>query len=143
MREITKLMINKYKINELCCDFMGYSFKKESELSFHHLIVPKRLCKVKNISEGGYVEWNGAILRQCTSHNYLHLIERYDRDIFLKITGEMIDENLRGSLDIDNLKRIDELLCQFEKEYSGLSLIKDEYTKRLIKRKTYFDMGKE
>lgn len=132
MRDVTKLMINKYKILDLGFDFMGYSFKKENELSFHHLIIPKRLCKVKNISENGYVEWNGAILRQSTSHNYLHLIERYDRDIFLKITGEMIDENIRGNIDIDNLKNIDDALCNFEKEYSNL--VKDEYTKRLIRR---------
>lgn len=132
MRDVTKLMINKYKILDLGFDFMGYSFKKENELSFHHLIIPKRLCKVKNISDNGYVEWNGAILRQATSHNYLHLIERYDRDIFLKITGEMIDENIRGNIDIDNLKNIDDALNNFEKEYSNL--VKDEYTKRLIRR---------
>lgn len=132
MRDVTKLMINKYKILDLGFDFMGYSFKKENELSFHHLIIPKRLCKVKNINDDGYVEWNGAILRQSTSHNYLHLIERYDRDIFLKITGEMIDENIRGNIDIDNLKNIDDALNNFEKEYSNL--VKDEYTKRLIRR---------
>lgn len=132
MRDVTKLMINKYKILDLGFDFMGYSFKKENELSFHHLIIPKRLCKVKNISDNGYVEWNGAILRQSTSHNYLHLIERYDRDIFLKITGEMVEENIRGNIDIDNLKSIDDALCNFEKEYSNV--VKDEYTKRLIRR---------
>ena len=136
MRDVTKLMINKYKILDLGFDFMGYSFKKENELSFHHLIIPKRLCKVKNISENGYVEWNGAILRQSTSHNYLHLIERYDRDIFLKITGEMVEENIRGNIDIDNLKSIDDALCNFEKEYSNL--IKDEYTKRLTNNKKIF-----
>ena len=136
MRDVTKLMINKYKILDLGFDFMGYSFKKENELSFHHLIIPKRLCKVKNISENGYVEWNGAILRQSTSHNYLHLIERYDRDIFLKITSEMVEENIRGNIDIDNLKNIDDALCNFEKEYGNL--VKDEYTKRLTNNKKIF-----
>jgi hypothetical protein len=60
------------------------------------------------------------------------LIERYDRDIFLKVTSEMIDENIRGNIDIENLKNIDDVLCNFEKEYSNL--VKDEYTKRMIRR---------
>lgn len=141
MRDITKLMIAKYQLLELKYDFMGYEFKKEKDLSFHHLIVPKRICKVQNIGEEGYLEWNGAILRQQTAHNYLHIIERYDRDMFNAITLQMIDENIKGYLDLKNIRYIDDVLHSFEKEYSGARtkhgdpLIKEEYTRRMVRRR--------
>ena len=140
MRDITKLMILKYKLLDLKYDFMGYEFNKEKELSFHHLIVPKRICKVQRITDDGYLEWNGAILKMKTSHQYLHVIERYDRDMFNAITLQMIDENLKGYLDTNNIKYIDDVLKCFEREYSGARtkhgdpLIKEEYTRRLIRR---------
>jgi len=139
MREITKLMIKRYALKSLKYDFMAYPFNDEKQLSFHHLIIPKRLSEKAGIGDG-YVMWNGAILVQNTSHNYLHMIEQYDRDMFLAITREMIEENKKGYLDIENLKRIDDILKQFEKEYcnvrtrKGTYIIKEEYTKRLVKR---------
>lgn len=140
MRDITKLMIAKYKLLELKYDFMGYEFDKEKELSFHHLIVPHRLCQIKNIPEDGFVEWNGAILKQSTAHNYLHAIEQYDRDMFDAITNEMVDENNKGYLDLKNILYIDDVLKCFEREYSGTRtkhgdpLIKEEYTRRRVRR---------
>lgn len=140
MRDITKLMIIRYNLLELKYDFMGYEFKKESQLSFHHLVVPKRVCKLQNMPQDGYLEWNGAILRQNTAHDYLHIVERYDRDMFDAITLQMIDENLKGYLDTNNIQYIDDILKCFEREYSGTRtkhgdpLIKEEYTKRLIRR---------
>ena len=134
-------MIERYKIKKLKYDFMGYEFERSKELSFHHLIIPKRDCK--NRKNLGFEEWNGAILVQDTAHEYLHKIEVYDRDIFLEITSEMVDENIKGRLDIDNLKRINMLLKCFEKEYlgktarNGKEIIKEEYIdnrKLLIKR---------
>ena len=141
MRNITKLMIAKYRLMELKYDFMGYEFEKEKDLSFHHLIVPKRICKVQRIPEDGYLEWNGAILKQKnSSHQFLHVIEQYDRDRFNAITLLLIDENLKGYLDMDNIYKIDDILYGFEKEYSGARtkhgdpLIKEEYTRRLVRR---------
>jgi hypothetical protein len=86
----------------------------------------------------GYLTWNGAILKQATSHDYLHLIERIDRDLFLEITNEMIDENWKGHLDLENLKRIRQILLYFEKEHQddtdrrGKRLIKTEFIKDRI-----------
>ena len=137
MKEITKLMINEYRIMKLKMDFMGYSVQKKESLSFHHLIVPHRECKQKGLGEG-YFKWNGAILRQETSHDYLHIIENIDPEIFYLITSEMIDENLKGKLDKENLLRIYDLLEYFEREHiddrnkKGKRIIKPEYTKRLI-----------
>lgn len=140
MRDVTKLMIAKYKLLELKYDFMGYEFNKEKELSFHHLVVPKRVCKIQRMTDDGYVEWNGAILKTKTAHNYLHVIERYDRDMFEAITEEMIDENNKGYLDMKNICYIDDVLQCFEREYCGKRtkhgnpIIKEEYTRRLIRR---------
>ena len=140
MKEITKLMIKKYALMKLKYDFMGYEFQRSNQLSFHHLIVPKRYCKQEGLGEG-YLDWNGAILRQDTSHDYLHIIERYDPEIFELITSEMIDENLKGRLDMENIKAIDDLLSYFEREHcsdrtkKGNLIIKPEYTRRLVRKK--------
>lgn len=132
MKEITKIMINDFKIMKLGYDFLGYKVNRKQELSYHHLIIPRRHCKEAGLGEG-YLYWNGAILRQNTSHDYLHIIEKIDPDIFYELTSEMIDENIKGQLDIDNLKRIHDLLLYFEREHDhdtskkGKLLIKREF----------------
>ena len=136
MREITRIMIKNFKIGKLGYDFMGYTFGNKENLNFHHLIIAHRNCKAKGIPNEGYLYWNGAILNCRTSHPYLHVIEMYDNDMFYAITSEMVDENIKGKLDIKNIKRIHDILNQFEKEHcgdytkSGKKLIKKEYTQR-------------
>ena len=133
MREVTNLMVNEFKIMKLGMDFMGYRVTRKEQLSFHHLLVAHRDCKELHIPSDGYVRWNGVILRQNTSHDYAHVIEKIDPDIFYKLTSEMIDENIKGRLDIDNLKRIHDLLLYFEREHDhdtskkGKLLIKREF----------------
>lgn len=110
---------------------MGYTFSNKGQLSYHHLIVPKRLNGKSTIE-------NGAILRQNTSHDYLHKIEPIDREIFESITNRMIEMNINGKLDLDNLRKIRDLLLYFEKEHdhdtlsSGKLIIKREYVKERI-----------
>lgn len=139
MKEITRIMIKKYALQKLRYDFMGYDFTSQKQLSFHHLIVPKRLCRQEGLGDG-YLEWNGAILRQTTSHDYLHTIEAHDRDMFVAITNQMIKENEQGYLDLKNIYAIYDVLNQFEKEYCGKYtkkghlIIKEEYTKRILRR---------
>ena len=138
MREITRQMIEYYKIMKLGYDFMGYPVQKKNTLSFHHLIVQHKNSKAMGLGEG-YLWWNGAILNQPTSHEYLHLIELKDYDMFLGITSEMIDQNFKGYLDRENLLRIRDILEQFEKEHcsdrgkKGNLLIKDSYLRRVRK----------
>ena len=131
MKQVTHEMIEIFKINKLKYDFMGYTFKRTNELSFHHLIVPHRDCKREGLGEG-YLLWNGAILKQDTSHEYLHTIERIDREVFLQITKEMVDENNKRKIDIENLKRVRELLLYFEEKYKD---IENKQGKKLIKQK--------
>lgn len=131
MKTITRLMINEFKIDQLGYDFMGYSINKQNA-SYHHLIMPRRL-------HGPMNRENGAILNRLTAHPYLHRIEAIDLEIFNLITSEMVDENIKGRIDIENLRKINDLLLFFEKEHSaditksGQPLIKDIYTKRLLK----------
>lgn len=133
MHKVTKFMVKEYKIKELGYDFMGYKLKRGDIYSFHHLIVPK--CK-----GGPYEVWNGAVLCESTAHTYLHVIEWKDADMFCAITSEMIDMNVKGRLSERNLRRIDDVLNQFEIEYcsavtlTGKQLIREEYTKRLYKK---------
>lgn len=116
MRPITQEMVNYFNLAELKYDFMGYNIHHLDRISFHHLIVPKRLCKSKGLGDG-YLFWNGAILVQETSHNYLHAIERIDRQKFLAITDLMIKENKLGKLDLDLLYEIRKILLQFEEQH--------------------------
>ena len=129
-------MVNEYNIRKLGFDFAGYEIKRMKDLSFHHLIVPKRNCKELGLGEG-YYKWNGSILVQDTSHDYIHLIENIDMDMFLAITSEMIDMNVKGKLDVDNMRRIHDIMSYFEKEHcsdrnkNGKLLIKDKYLHRI------------
>lgn len=138
MREITQKMIKDFKIMKLGFDFMGYKVDRKQSLSFHHLIVPHRESKDYGIGDG-YLYWNGAILRQNTSHDYLHIIEAKDYDLFLAITSEMIDQNIKGYLDKQNLIYIRDCLLTFECEHcsdrtkKGKLLIKDEFIKERVK----------
>ena len=129
MKEVTKLMIREFKIHKLDYDFMGYSLQKGDIYNFHHLIIPNR-------NGGPIARWNGAILCGKSSHPYLHLIEAKVYDMFCYITSEMIDMNVKGYLDIENLRKIHDVLKQFEREHcsdrgkKGKLLIKDVYTRR-------------
>ena len=129
MKQIVKDMIKIYKIDKLGFDFCGYSLQKGDIYTYHHNIIARRNGGPETIS-------NGAILCGKTSHQYLHLIEAKDYDMFSAITSEMIDENIKGYLDMDNLRYILDVLHCFEREYllakrkNGDYLIKDEYLYR-------------
>ena len=140
MREITKEMVKNFKIMKLGYDFMGYKVDRTNNLSFHHLIIPHKDCHKYGLGEG-YLYWNGAILVQDTSHDYLHIIQQYDEEIFYHITSEMIDQNIKGRLDEYNLKKIHDLLNYFENEHmrdktsKGKVLIKHKYLDRIYYNK--------
>ena len=139
MKEVTKRLINNFKIMKLGIDFCGYKIDKCESLDFHHLIIPKRHCCILGIPEGGYMYWNGVVLNHNSSHPYLHLVEVYDRDKFVKITSEMMDIKHKGFLDEDNLIHIGEIFSEFEYKFGdyytkkGKKLIKSEYLNRKYK----------
>lgn len=132
MNDITKLMIEMYKLEQLGYDFLGYEKEGNGEYSFHHLLIPRRHNGPVSIE-------NGAIIRR-VPHDYLHQVEFYDLELFNAITSEMVDMNLKGHLDMINIANIDTLLCYFEREYSGKTtkkghpIVKEQYTRRLIRK---------
>ena len=138
MKQITNQMIKDFKIMELGYDFAGYKVKNKKDLSFHHMIISHKESKSAGIGEG-YLYWNGAILVQKTSHDYFHIINLVDPEIFYLITSELIDENIKRRVDIENLKKIRDLLLYFEREHDhdctkkGHLLIRREYIKERVK----------
>ena len=140
LKQSAKNLIRKYALMQLKYDFMGYEFEKLKELSFHHLIIPRTISPILEMDRG-YYEWNGVILVQKTSHEFLHIIERFDLDRFYAITSEMLDEKIKGHISMDNIKVIDDILISFENEYLGKTyhgnhneIIKPSYTKRLLRK---------
>lgn len=133
MKNVTREMIKLYNVKKVGVDFMGYVFSSPEQLSYHHLIIAKRNGGPETIQ-------NGAVLNGFTAHPYLHnAIENTDPEIFYLITSEMLDENIKGKLDIDNLRRINDLLKYFEKEHiddvtkSGKKLIKRQFIEGRMK----------
>lgn len=132
MKQVTKLMIEEFNLKKLNHDFMGYTLQKGDIYTFHHMIIPAR-------QGGKYERWNGAILCGQTAHPYLHIIEGRNYDMFLYITGELVQINQQGYISSENIRKIHNVLCLFEREHcgertrKGKILIKEEYTKRIYR----------
>ena len=134
MNKMTQKLIKDFEIKKLGYDMMGYSKQGSDLLTFHHLIISRNECKELGIGDG-YEEWNGSIL-YTTPHQYLHLIEAKDYELFLAITNEILEEKVQGYIGKENLRYIDDCLSYFEREHSsdrtrkGKSLIKEQYLQR-------------
>ena len=133
MREVTNFMINEMGLQKLHLDMMGYSVQRRNDFSFHHMLIPKCDCKKMRIPSDGYLKWNGAILNGKTGHPYLHRVQEYDDDLFLYITSELRDENIKGYVDVKNLREIRKMLEDFEDRYAryrnknGVLVVKREF----------------
>ena len=133
MKPIVNLMLKKYCIDKLGHDFMGYSLNQGDIYTFHHLIVPTR-------SGGEITEENGVILCGLTSHPYLHIVEKYDIDLFREITHEMLEMKKKECIDPIKLNVIDQILDDFEERFEdvftpkNLHLIKPEFKERVQKK---------
>lgn len=133
MSRLREKLYKIYNLEELGFDFMGYEFGSKKELSTHH-IIPRH-------TGGQTKKGNLCVLNRTTSHNYIHLIEDYDYKAFLNISRILLEQVKQGKIDIEEVKRINELLLNFEEKHkddeakNGTLLIKEEYkTKRIIKK---------
>jgi hypothetical protein len=133
MSRLREKLYKIYNLEELGFDFMGYEFGSKKELSTHH-IIPRH-------TGGQTKKGNLCVLNRTTSHNYIHLIEDYDYKAFLNISRLLLEQVKQGKIDIEEIKRINELLLIFEEKHkddeakNGTLLIKEEYkTKRIIKK---------
>lgn len=126
MRPITILMIHQWDMKDVC--WMGYKVSQHNPYTFHH---------IKKKSDGGkLVVSNGAVLTKYP-HEYLHLIEDIDVEMYCYINAILKEINEQGFMPIDRQKKaINFILKQFEREHcmdrtsKGKLLIKEEYIKR-------------
>lgn len=126
MKNITKEMIKIYKpLSDL--DWMNYRIKK-SELTFHHI--------QKKENGGKETIENGAILMPI-AHQYLHIIEYKEEELFLMLNKMFLIINKQGYEPTNDQRQIIEyLLKEFEEKHKkdktskGKELIKYQYLKR-------------
>ena len=90
-------------------DWMGFKITEENPLTYHHII--------KEEDGGNKTIDNGALLTKF-SHSYLHMIELYDKSIYIsinnvlkKINNNKIEPSKKNYYEIINL------LESFEKKY--------------------------
>lgn len=127
MKEITKEMLKIYEpVSKL--DWMNYKLVK-SKLTFHHII--------KREHRGLMTISNGALLNSTPSHEYLHIIEYKDRDIYRAINDIFMMVNDQGHEPDFNQRQTIEYLLQYFEYYhkndrnsKNKILIKDEYKNR-------------
>lgn len=124
MRDVTRDLIHTFRPTDI--DWMGYKIDSATDVSFHHI--------VKKSDGGLYVFDNGALLRQNTSHEYTHLIEAKDPEMFAYINNLLKNINTQRYKPTKNqLLAIRAILEQFEREHcadtnsKGKPLIKTKY----------------
>ena len=132
MKEVTRYMIHLYKPKGN--DWIGYKLDTNRQLSYHHL--------QKKEDGGKYTLENGALLRADTGHEYLHIIESRDFDMYLYINNLLKAINSQGSAPTKRqLMAVRAILEQFEREHcsdrtsKGKRLIKDKYRESRIQLK--------
>lgn len=136
MKDVTRSLIQDFQILELGYDFMGYppqsppysDIPQPDLLTYHHLLVPARI-------DPSYTYQNGVIL-YTTPHSYLHVIESISPSHFHYLTAEMFDMKVAQTLTPYHLHNIDQILTDFETNYSdhrtskNKVLIKQPYLNR-------------
>ena len=126
MREKLRIMINQYNIHKI--DWMGYKLCKDNPYTYHHL--------QKKCNGGKETIANGAILTK-TGHEYLHIVESRDMELYNYINNVLKQINEQGFMPLERqLLAIDAMLKMFEKDHrydrtkSNKRLIKENYLKR-------------
>ena len=103
MKDLTRAMAKEYRPRGN--DWMGYTIQAINQLSYHH---------IQKKEDGGPFTWdNGALLRRDTAHEYLHIIEYKDLEIYDYINGILKQINTQG------YKPTKEELIAIKKLYDG------------------------
>ena len=126
MKKNLNLMINSYNLKGI--DFMGYKVNKNNPYTYHHIL--------KKCHGGNETLKNGAVLTKY-SHQYLHIIETRDLEIYNQINNVLKQINEQGFAPLERqILAIDYILRIFESEHfndktaKGKILIKKEFLKR-------------
>lgn len=129
MGSLANRLFYDFELHKLGYDFMGYTFDDKKEISYHH--IQPRHYKGKTTYE------NGALLNRNTSHNYIHIIEEYEFQLFIELSQELIAEHKDG-ITKEHLLAIRQMLEFFEQKYKeqytkrGILIVKEEYVRRRI-----------
>ncbi len=130
MGKLANRLFYDFELDKNGYDFMGYFFDDKKQLSYHH-IIPRHY--------GGKTTYeNGSLLVRSTAHNYIHVIEALDYNLFIELSHELKQEHLDG-ITKEHLIAIRQMLELFESrhqgEYSknGLLIIKEDFVRRRIK----------
>ena len=124
MKTVTRELIRIY--NQRKIDWMGYDIRNIHDLTYHHI--------QKKEHGGPFTLDNGALLRGDTSHEYLHIIETRDLDMYVYINNilkAINDQRFKPTR--EQLLQIRDVLTQFEREHDrdensqGKLLIKKRY----------------
>lgn len=128
MKEIVRQMIEIFHMDNI--DWLGYELQDGDTFNFHHI-----LDKNKG---GREIIDNGAVLINNTSHQYLHVIEYKDFDMYLYLSNILLSiNNQRTMPNKQQMLAIESLLQQFEREHcsdvnaKGKPLIRERYLKRV------------
>lgn len=124
MKGLTRAMAKEYRTRGN--DWMGYTIQSINQLSYHH---------IQKKEDGGPFTWdNGALLRRDTAHEYLHIIEYKDLEMYDYINGILKQINTQGYQPTrEELIAIRNVLLSFEREHcsdrnsKGKILIKSKY----------------
>lgn len=129
MGRLSDKLFYDFNLHKLGYDFMGYTFDSKKELSYHHI-------KTKQ-QKGKTTYENGAILNRITSHNYIHVIEAYEYELFEEISEELKREHKDG-ITKEHLQTIRQILEYFECKYkdtqtkNGVLIVKEDFVRRRI-----------
>lgn len=128
MRAITRDMIKIYNLDHTC--FMGYKLN-HNNATFHHI--------VKKENGGLLTIDNGAVLTDI-AHNYLHIIEYKDLDIYIALNKMFqIINKQQDKPSKEQYQIINTLLAMFEEKHKddktsrGKKLIQHKYLDREIR----------
>lgn len=124
MKTITRELIYLYRPRHI--DWMGYELRSINDLTYHH---------IQKKSDGGHLTLdNGALLRGDTAHEYLHIIENKDLDMYVYINNLLKNVNTQGYAPTKRqLLAVRAILEQFEREHcsdktsKGKPLIRTKY----------------
>ena len=110
LKEVTKLLIQIY--GDQGHDWMNYYLDKNNPYTFHHI--------KKKSQGGGYTLDNGALLTRL-AHSYLHTIEQYDNETYLKLNliFKRINESGQPPT-VKQLKQIEFILKGFELKHKKI-----------------------
>lgn len=131
MKEIVRQMIELFQMENI--DWLGYELQEGDIFNFHHIVDKSR--------GGKEIIDNGSILCNGSSHQYLHIIEYKDFDMYLYLSNILLSiNNQRTMPNKQQQLAIESLLQQFEREHcsdvnaKGKPLIREKYLIRTNNR---------